>query len=190
MSLVAELTKLQERRAALLGEVALIDKELEAASMALGVPPTHRVHHSGLTRQPRPGTGRASGLYGQVWPRLEFWLRAQTTAKTRREIAEGAMLKLTTVDSTLYKNAEKLIHRGTRYGLSEAQFADHSADLEEQSRGAESKKASTSPIAPLTTGTTDTLNPLTTTASTAPVATEQVNGSALDSKLLVGERTA
>lgn len=169
MSLAAELTKLQERKEAILQEAALIDKELESVALALGVrhkPGTYQPVRMGA-RQRRQRTE-----YGTVWTRVEFWLRAQATAKTNREICEGTMFGTSSVSSQLSQHRAELIHRGNRWGVSESQFADHSADLEEQRSGITTPKDSTSPTAPSLTGATATSNVLTTTESTAPGVTD------------------
>jgi hypothetical protein len=170
MSLIAELAKMQERKETLLQELALIDRELDSAAETLGVvrrkaDPIHQTHGMGA-RPPRTRTAN-----GQSWRTIEFWLRNQATAKTWREIAEGTVMTLAATQAQLSKHASELIHRGNRWGLSESQFADHAADLEEQRRGTETPSPSTEPTAHSLNGVTASLSALTTTASTALDAT-------------------
>ncbi len=183
MSLAAELTKLQERKDTLLHEVALIDRELESVAQALGV--RHKPSAVPVLGA-RPPRRRSAN--GENWQRIEFWLRAQSTAKTYREIADGTVLSLPTVQAQLIQHKASLIHRGTRYGISEAQFADHSADLEEQRCGTETPNRSMSPTAASLTGTTDTSGALMTTASMAQDATAQATDSERESKPVLANR--
>lgn len=169
MSIAAELTKLQERKEALLNEVTQIERELESVALALGVRPKSTVIRHSTT--PGVTTQRKRAERGETWRRIEFWLRAQPTAKTARDISDGAVIGLLAVQAQLVKHRSQLIHRGIRYGVFEAQFADHTAELEEERHGDETTSPSISPIAQSLNGATATSSALTTTASTAPAAT-------------------
>lgn len=166
MSIVAELTKLQERKEALLREVAQIDKELESVAMALGVRPTGKREwttssHAPVLRNPRH----------TVWPSIESWLKMQPRAQKVNAIADATQLNINSVYHSLKINRALVIKRGTRYGLSETQFSE--IDLEgSPASSTETESPFTSPTALSMNGATATSSALMTTANIAPVATE------------------
>jgi hypothetical protein len=183
MSLIAELTKLQDRRDELQREIDAIEKELAQVASIVGVkrvgrPATASIQPSEPIGE-RPKQKRAGN--GENSRNVLNWLRQQASAKTVRQISEGTYITYHSVQSALMRIEGGVIRRGHRYGISAAQF-DNMPELEDESQSShDAESASMWPGVQSLNGATATLSAATTTGSTQQVATTQAPSESPDS---------